>query len=153
MRSHLFFSLLLSLALQLTGCAAYRDYDLELEQTTAQLKAGNPQGALQLLELHNPSEERDLLYYFEKGAVLSAGGALPQSQVAWRSAEQMVIQRQDTVESAGTQLLSAMGDHWGSIINDKLRRYDGYDYEKVMLTTQMALNLSLIHISEPTRPY
>jgi hypothetical protein len=33
-----------------------------------------------------------------------------------------------------------MGDHWGSIINDKLRRYDGYDYEKVMLTTQMALN-------------
>ncbi|MGX0893084.1 hypothetical protein AB7M22_005092 [Pseudomonas sp. ADAK2 TE3594] len=140
MRSHLFFSLLLSVALQLTGCAAYRDYDLELEQTTAQLKAGNPQGALQLLELHNPSEERDLLYYFEKGAVLSAGGALPQSQVAWRSAEQMVIQRQDTVESAGTQLLSAMGDHWGSIINDKLRRYDGYDYEKVMLTTQMALN-------------
>lgn len=28
----------------------------------------------------------------------------------------------------------------GSIINDKIRRYDGYDYEKVMLTTQMALN-------------
>jgi hypothetical protein len=81
MRSHLFFSLLLSLALQLTGCAAYRDYDLELEQTTAQLKAGNPQGALQLLELHNPSEERDLLYYFEKGAVLSAGGALPQARL------------------------------------------------------------------------
>ena len=27
-----------------------------------------------------------------------------------------------------------------SIINDKIRRYDGYDYEKVMLTTQMALN-------------
>ncbi len=33
-----------------------------------------------------------------------------------------------------------MGKEWGSIINDKLRRYDGYDYEKVMLTTQMALN-------------
>ena len=140
MHPRLCFSLLLSAALQLTGCAAYRNYDQELAQTTDQLKAGNPQGALQLLELHNPSEDRDLLYYFEKGAVLSAAGELPQSQVAWRSAEQMVIQRQDTVESTGTQLLSAMGDHWGSIINDKLRRYDGYDYEKVMLTTQMALN-------------
>ncbi|MNU87893.1 hypothetical protein D3C71_776910 [compost metagenome] len=140
MGSRFFFSLLLCTALQLSGCAAYRNYDLELEQTTDQLKTGNPQGALSLLEMHNPGEEKDLLYYFEKGAVLSAAGALPQSQVAWRSAEQMVIQRQDTVESTGTKLLSAMGDHWGSIINDKLRRYDGYDYEKVMLTTQMALN-------------
>lgn len=140
MPSRLVFSLLISAALQLTGCAAYRNYDLELEQTTDQLKSGNPDGALSLLERHNPAKERDLLYYFEKGAVLSADGALPQSQDAWRSAEQIVIQRQDTVESTGTKLLSAMGDHWGSIINDKLRRYDGYDYEKVMLTTQMALN-------------
>ena len=27
------------------------------------------------------------------------------------------------------------------MVNDKVRRYEGYDYEKVMLTTQMALNL------------
>ncbi|UWF49147.1 hypothetical protein NYP20_28340 [Pseudomonas sp. N3-W] len=140
MTPRLFLPLLACLVLQLSGCAAYRNYDLELAQTTDQLKAGNPQGALQLLELHNPAQDRDLLYYFEKGALLNLDGALPQSQVAWRSAEQRVIERQDTVESTGTQLLSAMGNHFGSIINDKLRRYDGYDYEKVMLTTQMALN-------------
>ncbi|WP_206678116.1 hypothetical protein, partial [Salmonella enterica] len=53
---------------------------------------------------------------------------------------QMVIQRQDAIETNGDKLLSALGNQWGSIINDKIRRYDGYDYEKVMLTTQMALN-------------
>jgi len=140
MRHCLLFSLLLTAVVQLVGCGAYRNYDLELEQTTEQLKQGNVDGSLALIEAHNPDEQKDLLYYFEKGAVLSAGGALPQSQAAWRSAEQMVIERQDTIETTGDKLLAAMGKEWGSIINDKLRRYDGYDYEKVMLTTQMALN-------------
>ncbi|MFJ4493645.1 COG3014 family protein [Pseudomonas atacamensis] len=140
MRSCLLLPLLLTAITQLAGCAAYRNYDLELEQTTEQLKQGNVAGSLALIEAHNPDEQKDLLYYFEKGAVLSAGGELPQSQAAWRSAEQMVVERQDTVETTGDKLLAAMGNHWGSIINDKLRRYDGYDYEKVMLTTQMALN-------------
>ncbi|WP_332764287.1 hypothetical protein [Pseudomonas koreensis] len=140
MRHCLLFSLLLTAIVQLVGCGAYRNYDLELEQTTEQLKQGNVDGSLALIEAHNPDEQKDLLYYFEKGAVLSAGGALPQSQAAWRSAEQMVIERQDTIETTGDKLLAAMGKEWGSIINDKLRRYDGYDYEKVMLTTQMALN-------------
>ncbi|MCR8977728.1 COG3014 family protein [Pseudomonas sp. S11P7] len=140
MRHCLLFSLLLTAVVQLVGCGAYRNYDLELEQTTEQLKQGNVDGSLALIEAHNPDEQKDLLYYFEKGAVLSAGGALPQSQAAWRSAEQMVIERQDTIETPGDKLLAAMGKEWGSIINDKLRRYDGYDYEKVMLTTQMALN-------------
>ncbi|WP_336356445.1 hypothetical protein [Pseudomonas granadensis] len=140
MRHCLLFSLLLTAAVQLVGCGAYRNYDLELEQTTEQLKQGNVDGSLALIEAHNTDEQKDLLYYFEKGAVLSAGGALPQSQAAWRSAEQMVIERQDTIETTGDKLLAAMGKEWGGIINDKLRRYDGYDYEKVMLTTQMALN-------------
>ncbi|WP_166221716.1 COG3014 family protein [Pseudomonas atagonensis] len=140
MRPCLLFLLMLAAIVQLSGCGAWRNYDLELQQTTDQLKQGNPEGALYVLEAYNPDEEKDLLYYFEKGAVLSLDGALAQSQVAWRSAEQMIIQRQDTLQTTTDKLLAAMGDHWGSIINDKVRRYEGYDYEKVMLTTQMALN-------------
>ena len=34
-----------------------------------------------------------------------------------------------------------MGIRDSYLVNDKVRRYEGYDYEKVMLTTQMALNL------------
>ena len=140
MRHSLLLPLLIATVVQLNGCGAYRNYDLELQQTTAPLKNGNIEGALSVIEANNPAPEKDLLYYFEKGAVLSAGGDFAQSQTTWRSAEQMIIERQDTIQTTGDKLLAAMGDHWGSIINDKLRRYDGYDYEKVMLTTQMALN-------------
>jgi len=140
MRHSLLLPLLIATVVQLNGCGAYRNYDLELQQTTAPLKNGNIEGALSVIEANNPDPEKDLLYYFEKGAVLSAGGDFAQSQTTWRSAEQMIIERQDTIQTTGDKLLAAMGDHWGSIINDKLRRYDGYDYEKVMLTTQMALN-------------
>ncbi|MNB64210.1 hypothetical protein D3C87_767170 [compost metagenome] len=140
MRHRLHFPLLIAAVVQLSGCGAYRNYDLELQQTTDPLKAGNINSALAVIEANNPAAEKDLLYYFEKGAVLSAGGEFAQSQTTWRSAEQMIIERQDTIQTTGDKLLAAMGDHWGSIINDKLRRYDGYDYEKVMLTTQMALN-------------
>jgi hypothetical protein len=141
MRSCLFFSLLLSLALQLSGCAAYRNYDQEMQQTNDQLLVGNLQGALDLVESHNPWEDKDLLYYFEKGAILSVASALPQSQKAWRSADQMVFQREEAVPSGAMKLLTRFGNEMGTmLVNDKLRRYEGYDYEKVMLTTQMALN-------------
>ncbi|WP_339522587.1 COG3014 family protein [Pseudomonas sp. EL_65y_Pfl2_R96] len=141
MRTCLFFSLLLSLALQLSGCAAYRNYDQEMQQTNDQLLVGNLQGALDLVELHNPWEDKDLLYYFEKGAILSVASALPQSQKAWRSADQMVFQREEAVPSGAMKLLTRFGNEMGTLlVNDKLRRYEGYDYEKVMLTTQMALN-------------
>ncbi|MGE8148492.1 COG3014 family protein [Pseudomonas frederiksbergensis] len=141
MRPPLFFSLLLGLVLQLSGCAAYRNYDQEMQQTNDQLLVGNLQGALDLVELHNPWEDKDLLYYFEKGAILSVASALPQSQKAWRSADQMVFQREEAVPSGAMKLLTRFGSEMGTmLVNDKLRRYEGYDYEKVMLTTQMALN-------------
>lgn len=59
--------LVLIVAVQLTGCAAFRSYDTELQQTNQQLTSGNVDGALMLLEKHNTSDDKDLLYYFEKG--------------------------------------------------------------------------------------
>ena len=97
MRHSLLLPLLIATVVQLNGCGAYRNYDLELQETTAPLKNGNIEGALSVIEANNPDPEKDLLYYFEKGAVLSAGGDFAQSQTTWRSAEQMIIERQDTI--------------------------------------------------------
>ena len=108
MRHRLLLPLLITAAVQLSGCAAYRNYDLELQQTTDQFKAGNIDGALSVIETNNPDPEKDLLYYFEKGAVLSAGGEFAQSQTTWRSAEQMIIEHQDTIEN-----LACTGGHGG----------------------------------------
>ena len=82
MRHCLLLTVLLSIVAQLNGCAAYRNYDLEMQQTNDRLMLGDYQGALDLLEWNNPWEEKDLLYYFEKGSILSFANARPQSQKA-----------------------------------------------------------------------
>ena len=141
MRRYLLSSVLLIAVLHLSGCAAYRNYDQEMQQTNDQLMRGNFQGALDLLNWNNPWEDKDLLYYFEKGAIFSFANVLPQSQTAWRSADQMVFQREEAVPSGASKLLNRFAYEMGTmLVNDKLSRYEGYDYEKVMLTTQMALN-------------
>ncbi|KAF0862250.1 COG3014 family protein [Pseudomonas sp. LD120] len=122
----------------LTGCSAFRSYDNELEQTNQQLRAGNLDAALSLLEKHNLGEDKDLLYYFEKGELLRAKGDLNGSQAAWSQADQVVGNWEDSVKFDTDKYLAQFGSF---LINDKVRRYEGYDYEKVMLTTQMAMNL------------
>lgn len=123
---------------QLTGCAAFRNYDAELQQTNQQLGSGNVDGALTLLEKNNTSQDKDLLYYFEKGELLRSKGDIAASQTAWRQADRVVLAWEDSVKLDSGKYLAEFGS---LLVNDKVRRYEGYDYEKVMLTTQMALNL------------
>ncbi|QXH51721.1 hypothetical protein KSS94_00810 [Pseudomonas fakonensis] len=125
-------------AVQLTGCSVFRSYDSELQETNQQLAAGNVDAALAVLESNNKGEQKDLLYYFEKGELLRSKGDLQGSQDAWRSADSVVLQWEDSVKLDTAKYLSQFGSY---LVNDKVRRYEGYDYEKVMLTTQMALNL------------
>ena len=128
----------LSAATLLAGCSAFRSYDSELQETNQQLGAGRVDAALALLEKNNQSEDKDLLYYFEKGELLRAKGDLNGSQTAWRHADQVVGNWEDSVKLDTDKYLAQFGSF---LVNDKVRRYEGYDYEKVMLTTQMALNL------------
>lgn len=128
----------LAAAVQLTGCSVFRSYDSELQETNKQLAAGNVDAALALLESNNKGEQKDLLYYFEKGELLRSKGDLKGSQDAWRSADSVVFQWEESVKLDTDKYLSQFGSY---LVNDKVRRYEGYDYEKVMLTTQMALNL------------
>lgn len=125
-------------ALQLAGCSAFRSYDSELQETNQQLSAGNIDAALALLEKNNRGDDKDLLYYFEKGELLRSKGDLKGSQDAWRSADGVVYNWEESVKLDTEKYLSQFGSY---LVNDKVRRYEGYDYEKVMLTTQMALNL------------
>ncbi|WP_350614106.1 hypothetical protein [Pseudomonas sp. HY7a-MNA-CIBAN-0227] len=142
MVSRLFTSLALSAVMLLTGCSMFRSYDSELQATNQQLATGNVDGALTLLEKNNSGEDKDLLYYFEKGELLRAKGDLTGSQTAWRSADLAVYKWEESVKFDTERYLSQFGSF---LVNDKVRRYEGYDYEKVMLTTQMALNLLAVN--------
>ncbi|MDI2592677.1 hypothetical protein NYP20_28345 [Pseudomonas sp. N3-W] len=132
----------LSAVTLLSGCSAFRNYDSELAQTNQQLAAGNVDAALTLLEKNNTGEDKDLLYYFEKGELLRAKGDLSGSQNAWTHADQVVGKWEDSVKFDTDKYLAQFGSF---VVNDKIRRYEGYDYEKVMLTTQMALNLLAVN--------
>lgn len=122
----------------LSGCSMFRSYDTELQATNQQLATGNVDGALTLLEKNNTGDDKDLLYFFEKGELLRAKGDLTGSQTAWRSADLQVYKWEESVKFDSEKYLAQFGSF---LVNDKVRRYEGYDYEKVMLTTQMALNL------------
>jgi len=128
----------LFVATQLTGCAVFRSYDNELKETNQHLSAGNVDAALAVLEKNNKGEDKDLLYWFEKGELLRSKGDLAGSQNAWREADGLVFKWEESVKLDTEKYLSQFGSY---LVNDKVRRYEGYDYEKVMLTTQMALNL------------
>ena len=138
MSSRALTALVVIAAVQLTGCAAFRSYDSELKETSQQLVSGNVDAALVILEKNNSSADKDLLYYFEKGELLRAKGDFAGSQTAWRAADQVVFKWEESVKLDTEKYLAQFGSF---LVNDKVRRYEGYDYEKVMLTTQMALNL------------
>lgn len=138
MSSRVWTACVLLAAVQLAGCSAFRSYDSELKETNQQLVGGNVDAALLTLEKNNTGEDKDLLYYFEKGELLRAKGDLAGSQAAWHSADQQVAVWEEAVKLDTDKYLASAGS---LLVNDKVRRYEGYDYEKVMLTTQMALNL------------
>ncbi|WP_260957236.1 COG3014 family protein [Pseudomonas citri] len=142
MASRAVFSLALGAITLLSGCSVFRNYDSELAQTNQQLASGNVDAALTLLEKNNSGQDKDLLYFFEKGELLRAKGDLSGSQAAWTSADQQVARWEDAVKLDTAKYLAQFGSF---LVNDKVRRYEGYDYEKVMLTTQMALNLLAVN--------
>jgi hypothetical protein len=123
------------LALGLTGCAAFRSYDRELTGTINYALAGNVDGAIKTLDSNNPVNDRDLLYYLELGMLERLKNNYPESQKTWMAANAR-IQVRDPL----TQAASLVRSSSSYLLSDKLRTYDGYDYEKVMLLTYIALN-------------
>ena len=120
----------------LTACAALRSYDLELGQTLDLVSAGRIDAAIGTHESH-AREKKDLLYFLEKGELLRLAGRYAESQQAWFEADRRVAVWEEQARLHPEMLLRDAGS---LIINDRSRAYPGQDFEKVMLTTRMALN-------------
>ena len=69
--------LALSAVTLLSGCAAFRNYDTEMQQTNEQLSCRQCRCRAEPAGKEQPREDKDLLYYFEKGELLRAKGDLP----------------------------------------------------------------------------
>jgi hypothetical protein len=124
------------LTLTLSGCSAMRSYDDELKQTIDLVGQGQIDQALAQHESNNTGDF-DLLYYLEKGELLRLKSQYKDSASAWLLADQKVNEWENEAKIRAGAILENAGT---VVLNDKTRRYDGHDYEKVMLSTQLALN-------------
>lgn len=131
--------LLLIAAITLTGCGSMRSYDKEAGSTLQSASSGNIDNALAQHEANNKGDvkDKDLLYFLEKGQLLQMKGDLPASTETWLAADEKV---RNWEEDAKTDANKLMGDIGSFLVNDKTRRYDGFDHEKVFLSTSLAIN-------------
>lgn len=127
--------LLAVLAAMLSGCATFRSYNQELNETIGLAAIGKPGAAAAAME--KKRGKHDLLYYLELGELQRLDARFEDSQQTWMQADRTV---QAWEEAAKVNPEKVLGGVAGLIINDKLSPYQGHDYEKVMLTTRMALN-------------
>ncbi len=131
------FTLALAITFVLSGCSVMRSYDDELKQTVDLVAQGQVNQALQQLDSNNTSSDKDLLYYFEKGTLQRFNNQYKDSISTWLSADRLVNEWENEAKIRAGAILENIG---AVTLNDKTRRYDGHDYEKVMLSTQLALD-------------
>lgn len=127
-----------SLIATLGACAQYGQ---QITGTTEQFRTGAVDAAIATHE--KPYEgtlakQRDLLYYFETGELQRARpGSLDASTQAWLEADSKIRGWEDEARGKLQKSAGALGA-W--LLDDSLARYDGQDYEKVMLSTRLAEN-------------
>lgn len=128
-------TLILLVAL-VSGCAN-TGYHAQVASTVSASKAGNVDIALTDLEQKNSESSKDLLYFLEKGELLRMKGNYPESRDSWMQADVKVREWEEATRITAEKTL---GDIGSFLINDTTRRYDGRDYEKVLLNMRLALN-------------
>ncbi len=125
----------LAVFLSLNGCATFKSYNSETATLVSNLSTGQIDQALSQHE-SNTGSNKDLLYFMEKGELQRLKKHYPETIATWTEADQMIAQWESEAKISGAKVGQAVGS---VIVNDKLRRYDGEDYEKVMLSTRLAL--------------
>lgn len=124
----------LSFILLLAGCAGY---NAKVTTTMDALKSGSADAALADLEKNNSDKDKDLLYHLEKGELLRIKSDYTGSIGNWSQADAKIREWEEAVKTDPSKLT---GDIGSFIVNDSMRRYDGRDYEKVLLSVRLALN-------------
>ena len=121
--------------LTLNGCATFRSYNSETQTLVSSVATGQIDQALSQHE-EKTSSDKDLLYFMEKGELQRLKKLYPETIATWTEADQIIAQWESEAKISGAKVSGAVVS---VVVNDKFRRYDGEDYEKVMLSTRLAL--------------
>lgn len=125
-------------ALALTGCVTTPTHDSKVAASLSVVKTGQIDEAIKQIEAQTQGGDKgDLLLNLEKGELMRIGKRYQDSQAAYDIADAKVKDWEETAKSNPQKLMGQIG---AIIMGDASRDYEGQDYEKVMLTTRMAMN-------------
>ncbi|MFZ6746105.1 COG3014 family protein [Undibacterium sp. JH2W] len=125
-------------ALLLTGCVTTQTHDSKVAASLSVAKTGQIDEAIKQVEAQTQgSNKADLLLNLEKGELMRIGKRYKDSLDAFDVADTKVKIWEETAKSAPQKLMGQIG---ATIMGDASRDYEGQDYEKVMLTTRMAMD-------------
>ncbi len=129
----------LAAALVLGGCATTKSHDQQTQAVQTAARTGGLPAALSQHEstAKTPEEKAELLYNLERGELLRLNKRYEDSTTAFLAADQKVVQWEETAKTSPEKLLGMVG---AALISERLKPYEGQDYEKVWLTTRLALN-------------
>ncbi|MGV8900265.1 MAG: COG3014 family protein [Burkholderiaceae bacterium] len=124
--------------LVLTACATGPTHDSKVAGTLTATSQGDVSGAIKQLEMQTEGANKaDFLLNLEKGEMMRIGSRYQESLVAFEVADVKVNAWEATAKSNPAKLMGQVG---AVLMGDNSRDYEGQDYEKVMLTTRMAMN-------------
>lgn len=126
-------------ALLLAGCAGMQSH----HETATRMQAAGQQGDFKtaltrLDERHATADARkELLYNLEKGELLRLDGQIESSTEAFLAADAKVKEWEEATRTNPQKLMGQVG---AALVSERLKVYEGQDYEKVWLSTRLALN-------------
>ncbi len=129
----------LTLSAALTGCASMQSHDKLATSVQTAGRTGGIPAALQQLEASAKTEDDKtaLLYNLERGELLRMDRRYEDSTNAFLLADIKVKEWEETAKTNPTKLMGTVG---AALISERLKNYEGQDYEKVWLTTRLAMN-------------
>ena len=129
----------LTLSAALTGCASMQSHDKLASDVQSAGRTGGIPAALAQLEASAKSEDDKtaLLYNLERGELLRMDRRYEDSINAFLLADIKVKEWEETAKTDPSKLMGTVG---AALISERLKNYEGQDYEKVWLTTRLAMN-------------
>jgi hypothetical protein len=139
MQRQLATGLLVVIALALGGCASMKSHDESTAKVQAAARSGGVAAALAQHEssAKSPEERAELLFNMERGELLRLNKRYEESSQAFQTADAKVREWEETAKTNPSKLLGLAG---AALISERLKVYEGQDYEKVWLSTRLALN-------------
>lgn len=127
-----------AIVLALSACATAPTHDSKVANTLTATSQGRIEDAIVQLDKQTEGANKgDFLLNLEKGELLRIGNRYQDSLSAFELADIKVNEWEATAKSNPAKLMGQVG---ALLMGDSSRTYEGQDYEKVMLSTRMAMD-------------